>query len=82
MTVCDINQAMLAVGRDGRSIAAWWPAWTGPRATPGLPFEDRSFDGYTIAFGLRNVTDIDKALAEAYRVLKAGRSLYCLEFSR
>ena len=47
-----------------------------------LPFPDRSFDGYTIAFGLRNVTNIDKALAEACRVLKPGGRFYCLEFSR
>ena len=47
-----------------------------------LPFPDRSFDGYTIAFGLRNVTDIDKALGEAHRVLKPGGRFYCLEFSK
>ena len=47
-----------------------------------LPFPDRSFDGYTIAFGLRNVTDIDKALREALRVLKPGGRFYCLEFSK
>jgi demethylmenaquinone methyltransferase/2-methoxy-6-polyprenyl-1,4-benzoquinol methylase len=47
-----------------------------------LPFPDRSFDGYTIAFGLRNVTDIDKALAEAHRVLRPGGRFYCLEFSK
>ena len=47
-----------------------------------LPFPDRSFDGYTIAFGLRNVTDIDKALREACRVLKPGGRFYCLEFSK
>ena len=41
-----------------------------------LPFPDRSFDGYTIAFGLRNVTDIDKALREAHRVLKPGGRFY------
>ena len=47
-----------------------------------LPFPDRSFDGYTIAFGLRNVTDIDKALRDACRVLKPGGRFYCLEFSK
>src|SRR5258708_34165966 len=47
-----------------------------------LPFPNRSFDGYTIAFGLRNVTDIDKALGEAHRVLKPGGRFYCLEFSK
>jgi demethylmenaquinone methyltransferase/2-methoxy-6-polyprenyl-1,4-benzoquinol methylase len=46
-----------------------------------LPFPDRSFDAYTIAFGIRNVTHIDKALAEAFRVLKIGGRFLCLEFS-
>ena len=46
-----------------------------------LPFESGSFDAYTIAFGIRNVTHIDKALAEAYRVLKPGGRFLCLEFS-
>ena len=47
-----------------------------------LPFESDSFDIYTIAFGLRNVTNTDKALAEAHRVLKRGGRFMCLEFSR
>jgi demethylmenaquinone methyltransferase/2-methoxy-6-polyprenyl-1,4-benzoquinol methylase len=46
-----------------------------------LPFADRSFDLYSISFGLRNVTHIDDALAEAYRVLKPGGQFFCLEFS-
>jgi demethylmenaquinone methyltransferase/2-methoxy-6-polyprenyl-1,4-benzoquinol methylase len=46
-----------------------------------LPFPDRSFDAYTIAFGIRNVTHLDKALAEAFRVLKIGGHFLCLEFS-
>ncbi|MFM7084726.1 MAG: bifunctional demethylmenaquinone methyltransferase/2-methoxy-6-polyprenyl-1,4-benzoquinol methylase UbiE [Hyphomicrobium sp.] len=46
-----------------------------------LPFLDKSFDAYTIAFGIRNVTHIDKALKEAYRVLKIGGRFLCLEFS-
>jgi demethylmenaquinone methyltransferase / 2-methoxy-6-polyprenyl-1,4-benzoquinol methylase len=46
-----------------------------------LPFPDKSFDAYTIAFGIRNVTHIDQALAEAYRVLKPGGRFLCLEFS-
>src|SRR5690606_37555913 len=46
-----------------------------------LPFADNSFDAYTIAFGIRNVTNIDKALDEAYRVLKPGGRFMCLEFS-
>ena len=46
-----------------------------------LPFADRSFDAYTIAFGIRNVTRIDTALREAFRVLKIGGRFLCLEFS-
>ena len=50
-------------------------------AAEQLSFGDRFFDGYTIAFGIRNVTRIDRALAEAYRVLRRGGRFYCLEFS-
>ncbi|MCL4154448.1 UNVERIFIED_CONTAM: hypothetical protein GTU68_040407 [Idotea baltica] len=46
-----------------------------------LPFPDKSFDAYTIAFGIRNVPDIPKALREAHRVLKRGGRFLCLEFS-
>jgi demethylmenaquinone methyltransferase/2-methoxy-6-polyprenyl-1,4-benzoquinol methylase len=47
-----------------------------------LPFPDRTFDAYTIAFGIRNVTHIDKTLGEAFRVLKTGGRFLCLEFSQ
>ena len=82
VTVCDINTAMLAVGRDravNRGLVQGLTWATGD--AEALPFPDRSFDGYTIAFGLRNVTHIDKALAEAWRVLKPGGRFWCLEFS-
>ena len=46
-----------------------------------LPFESGSFDSYTVAFGIRNVTERDTALREAYRVLKRGGRFLCLEFS-
>ena len=46
-----------------------------------LPIDDESFTAYTIAFGIRNVTNIDKVLKEAYRVLKPGGRFMCLEFS-
>jgi len=46
-----------------------------------LPFPDNSFDYYTISYGIRNVTHINKALSEAYRVLKPGGKFMCLEFS-
>jgi demethylmenaquinone methyltransferase/2-methoxy-6-polyprenyl-1,4-benzoquinol methylase len=47
-----------------------------------LPFPDKSFDAFTIGFGIRNVTHIDRALKEAYRVLKTGGRFLCIEFSR
>lgn len=83
VTVCDINPAMLEVGRDravDRGLLRGLTWTTGD--AEALPFPDRAFDAYTIAFGLRNVTDIDKALAEAIRVLRPGGRFYCLEFSK
>jgi len=83
VTICDINPAMLEVGLDravDRGLLQGLTWTTGD--AEDLPFPDRSFDGYTIAFGLRNVTDIDKALSEACRVLKPGGRFYCLEFSK
>lgn len=79
-TVCDINEHMIEEGRkkfpnDTRLT------WTVGDAM-ALPFEDESFDAYTIAYGIRNVADIDAALKEAYRVLKPGGIFMCLEFSR
>jgi len=81
--LCDINEAMLCKGRD-RSLDRGQLAglsWVVGNAE-SLPFPERSFDAYTIAFGLRNVTDIDAALAEARRVLKPGGRFFCLEFSQ
>ncbi|MBL8674721.1 MAG: bifunctional demethylmenaquinone methyltransferase/2-methoxy-6-polyprenyl-1,4-benzoquinol methylase UbiE [Rhodospirillales bacterium] len=83
VTVCDINHAMLSVGRDratDRGILSGLSWVAGDAET--LPFADRRFDAYTIAFGLRNVTRIDRALAEARRVLRPGGRFLCLEFSR
>jgi demethylmenaquinone methyltransferase/2-methoxy-6-polyprenyl-1,4-benzoquinol methylase len=83
VTVCDINPAMLEVGRqraEKRGLAERID-WVEGNAEH-LPFDDASVDLYTIAFGLRNVTDIDAALSDAYRVLKPGGRFYCLEFSR
>src|SRR6201993_5011608 len=81
-TVCDINGDMLAVGRDRaekRRLADRVTFVEGNAET--LAFPDRSFDGYPIAFGIRNVPRIDLALKEAYRVLKPGGRFLCLEFS-
>ena len=52
-----------------------------PANAESLPFEDESFDAYTIAFGIRNVPRIEAALVEAYRVLRPGGRFLCLEFS-
>ncbi|MDX8454098.1 bifunctional demethylmenaquinone methyltransferase/2-methoxy-6-polyprenyl-1,4-benzoquinol methylase UbiE [Mesorhizobium sp. VK9D] len=81
-TVLDINGSMLAVGRD-RADKQGLAANTDfvEANAEALPFEDGSFDAYTIAFGIRNVPRIEVALAEAYRVLKRGGRLLCLEFS-
>jgi len=81
--VCDLTPAMLTVGRDraiDRGVIAGID-WVAGDAQ-ALPLADRSVDAYTIAFGLRNVTDIDRALAEARRVLKPGGRFLCLEFSQ
>lgn len=88
VTVCDYNGAMLEEGkkkavelgyldRDGEPLVQFVQG-----DAEKLPFEDNTFDAYTIAFGLRNVTHIDAALAEAHRVLRPGGRFMCLEFSR
>jgi demethylmenaquinone methyltransferase/2-methoxy-6-polyprenyl-1,4-benzoquinol methylase len=79
--VSDINEDMLAVGMERatkRGIEGL--SWLQQNAET-LSFADRSFDAYTIAFGIRNVTDKPKALREAHRVLKYGGRFFCLEFS-
>jgi demethylmenaquinone methyltransferase / 2-methoxy-6-polyprenyl-1,4-benzoquinol methylase len=80
--ICDINPQMLEVGRRKVRDAKLEDRITlveGNAET--LPFEDKSFDVYTISFGIRNVTHIDRALSEAFRVLKTGGRFLCLEFS-
>jgi len=82
VTVADINQQMLdegkarAVDRNLTSGLEWICC-----DAEALPFPDHHFDAYTIAFGIRNVTHIDRALAEAHRVLRPGGRFLCLEFS-
>ena len=81
VTVSDINPDMLEVGMERagkRKIDGL--VWQVENAEK-LSFADASFDAYTIAFGIRNVTDIPAALGEAHRVLKRGGRLYVLEFS-
>ena len=85
VTVADINQDMLDVGveramKKGLAENEGGLVWSCQNAEQ-LAFPDRAFDAYTIAFGIRNVTRIDRALAEAFRVLKFGGRFYCLEFS-
>ena len=82
VVVCDANRQMLEIGRalaldDGILAGIEWLCGD----AEALPFADRSFDLYTIAFGLRNVTRIERALAEARRVLKPGGRFLCLEFT-
>lgn len=81
VTVADINQEMLDVGIERaleRGIDGL--VWSRQNAE-ALAYPAGSFDAYTIAFGIRNVTRIDQALAEAHRVLKFGGRFFCLEFS-
>ena len=82
VTVADINPHMLEVGRRRApaplSERLQWREENAER----LSFESGHFDAYTIAFGIRNVTDIPAALAEAHRVLRFGGRFFCLEFSR
>ncbi|MFA6265937.1 MAG: bifunctional demethylmenaquinone methyltransferase/2-methoxy-6-polyprenyl-1,4-benzoquinol methylase UbiE [Pseudolabrys sp.] len=82
VTVCDINAEMLAVGRERAEKRGLDGQVTFEQGNAEeLPYPDRSFDCVTIAFGIRNVPRIDKALAEAHRVLKFGGRFLCLEFS-
>jgi ubiquinone/menaquinone biosynthesis methyltransferase len=90
VTVCDINTEMLRVGEkrarerygnqllDGDTKALQFVQGN----AQDLHFDDNQFDLYTIAFGLRNVTNVDKAISEACRVLKPGGRFMCLEFSK
>ncbi|XP_016918961.2 2-methoxy-6-polyprenyl-1,4-benzoquinol methylase, mitochondrial [Apis cerana] len=86
VTVCDINENMLKVGKDRIKKLGWINQnnveidWQQSDAE-NLPFKNDSYTVYTIAFGIRNVTHIDKVLSEAYRVLTPGGRFMCLEFS-
>ncbi len=82
ITVCDINANMLKHGKDRAVNKGILDSieWIEGNAE-SLPFKDEQFDVYTISFGLRNVTNIDNALNDAYRVLKPGGKFFCLEFS-
>jgi demethylmenaquinone methyltransferase/2-methoxy-6-polyprenyl-1,4-benzoquinol methylase len=77
----DINESMLRVGRD-RLLNKGWPIPTLLCDAEKLPFQNNYFDRVTVAFGLRNMTHKDVALAEMRRVLKPGGKLLVLEFSK
>ncbi len=80
--LCDINANMLMSGRTRKEARVLEDQlhWVCGNAE-SVPLPDRHVDAYTIAFGIRNVTHIDKALREARRVLKPGGRFLCLEFS-
>lgn len=82
--VCDINPNMLNVGKQRAAEKGYGEdgslVWVEGNAE-SLSFQDDSMDGYTIAFGIRNVTHIEKVLSEAHRVLKHGGRFLCLELS-
>ena len=83
VTVCDMTESMLVEGRkraEAETLADRLGWVTGDAMA--LPFKDNSFDRYTISFGIRNVTRIPDALAEAFRVLRPGGRLMVLEFSQ
>ncbi len=81
--VCDMTESMLVEGRRRAEAEALAERldWVAGDAM-ALPFPDASFDIYTISFGIRNVTRIEKALAEAFRILRPGGRLMILEFSQ
>ncbi len=80
-TVCDINTDMLVVGRERAAELGLSNVSFAEGNAEELPYADRQFDCVTIAFGIRNVPRIDRALGEMYRVLKIGGRFLCLEFS-
>jgi demethylmenaquinone methyltransferase / 2-methoxy-6-polyprenyl-1,4-benzoquinol methylase len=82
VTVVDVNPEMLRVGEERAKRRRWGRVRFVEGNAEALPLPDAAFDGYTIAFGIRNVPRMELALAEAHRVLKRGGRFLCLEFSR
>jgi demethylmenaquinone methyltransferase/2-methoxy-6-polyprenyl-1,4-benzoquinol methylase len=81
-TVADINAEMLGVGRERAAKQGLDDVVTFVEGNAeALPFSDRTYDAYSIAFGIRNVPRIEAALTESYRVLRPGGRFVCLEFS-
>jgi demethylmenaquinone methyltransferase / 2-methoxy-6-polyprenyl-1,4-benzoquinol methylase len=81
ITVADINPEMLAAGMERAEARDHGGLIWMEQNAETLTLPDATFDAYTIALGIRNVTHIDRALAEAHRVLKPGGRFFCLEFS-
>jgi demethylmenaquinone methyltransferase/2-methoxy-6-polyprenyl-1,4-benzoquinol methylase len=81
VTVADINAEMLKVGRERAEKRGIEGLEFVEANAEAMPFADQAFDAVTIAFGIRNVTDIPKALKDIHRVLKWGGRFHCLEFS-
>ena len=79
-TVCDPNEFMVEEGKKNHNFKDKIE-WI---VTPAedLPFKENTFDAYLVSFGVRNFSNIEKSLGEAYRVLKPGGKFYCLEFSK
>ena len=80
VTVCDPNEFMVEEGKKNHNFKDKIE-WI---VTPAedLPFKENTFDAYLVSFGVRNFSNIEKSLSEAYRVLKPGGKFYCLEFSK
>lgn len=79
-TVCDPNEFMVEEGKKNltyKDKIEWIVA-----SAEDLPFKENTFDAYLVSFGVRNFSNIEKSLGEAYRVLKPGGKFYCLEFSK
>ena len=79
-TVCDPNEFMVEEGKQNHTFKdkiEWIVA-----SAEDLPFKENTFDAYLVSFGVRNFSNIEKSLGEAYRVLKPGGKFYCLEFSK
>ena len=79
-TVCDPNEFMVEEGKKNHNFKDKIEWVVAP--AEDLPFKENTFDAYLVSFGVRNFSNIEKSLGEAYRVLKPGGKFYCLEFSK
>ena len=84
VTVCDINENMLNVGKERSKNLGFYDKidWKVGNAEKLVAEKDNTYDVYTIAFGIRNCTNLENVVREAYRVLKPGGRFMCMEFSR